>query len=511
MKRELEKLAQPSLSPASQTADSITVRYRPLINIETWLQQRIQDRSINKSLYVTAIAVLFLIFVLTGNRVLLDFVNWLFRSGTAIATGGLAGSTQNAIIFMLSLLACFSAAIASYVFYLRLPTHISLGQGGIRFLWRYRFYQQDGNLITWDQISHLEIKNNTHSQSPLDHRLNFKGGYQSLLSLRMGCIPSLEERAKILEALEKWAPSIKRDAEVIQALELPCEHSKTELWLKALSAPPKRERLTPLSQGCQLLSGRFTIESQLGVGGQGTAYKAFDNQNNAAEVVLKEFILPVYVDLSVRKQALDRFENEASILKSLNHAQIVKLLDYFIEDHRAYLALEHINGQTLKQILQDKGAFPEDTMAPLCHQMCQILDYLHNLSPPVVHRDFTPDNLILKSDGSLTLVDFNVAQQSSSTTTGTVVGKHCYIAPEQFRGRPTAQSDLYSMGATIFFLLTEQEPEPISQLHPKYVKDTISGSFDHIVSGLTAIDPGLRYANAAAVIHDLIQFDLLGT
>jgi serine/threonine-protein kinase len=135
--------------------------------------------------------------------------------------------------------------------------------------------------------------------------------------------------------------------------------------------------------------------------------------------------------------------------------------------------------------------------------MCTILEYLHNLTPPVVHRDFTPDNLILRKDGTLKLVDFNVAQQTESTATGTVVGKHAYLPPEQFRGLPTTQSDIYAMGATLYYILTAQDPEPISEAHPRTVRSEISEEFDTLIGRATAIDAKLRYQRAEEIAADL--------
>jgi serine/threonine-protein kinase len=221
--------------------------------------------------------------------------------------------------------------------------------------------------------------------------------------------------------------------------------------------------------------------------------------------VLKEFILPVYVDVNVRKSALEQFENEARILRQLDHPQIVKLVDYFVEDHRAYLVLEHIDGKSLQKIVEEKGPLPEGEVVSLAKQMCKILEHLHGLSPPVVHRDFTPDNLILSSNGVLKLIDFNVAQQQESTTSGTVVGKQAYLPPEQFRGMPTSQSDIYSMGATLHFLLTGQEPEPISVSHPKRVNASVSEKMNSLVEHSTAIDCSKRYEKIEHLERDLMD------
>jgi serine/threonine-protein kinase len=215
--------------------------------------------------------------------------------------------------------------------------------------------------------------------------------------------------------------------------------------------------------------------------------------------------LPVYVDATVRRQALENFQREAAMLRTLSHPQIVKLVDFFIEDHRSYMVLEHIDGLSLRRMVEQSGPMSEEQVCSLAQQMCDILTYLHELSPPVVHRDFTPDNLILNSDSTLKLIDFTVAQQTESTATGTVVGKHAYLPPEQFRGKPTPQSDIYAMGATLFYLLIGRDPEPITASHPILSDNKIDGSLDEIVARATSLDLSIRYPNIQSVKQDLLN------
>jgi serine/threonine protein kinase len=121
----------------------------------------------------------------------------------------------------------------------------------------------------------------------------------------------------------------------------------------------------------------------------------------------------------------------------------------------------------------------------------------------VVHRDFTPDNLILNNDGVLKLVDFNVAQQKDVTATGTVVGKHAYLPPEQFRGHPGTRSDIYALGATLYYLLTGEEPEPISVSRPRAVVGQVSQELDDIVARATAPNETDRYGTVQELEADL--------
>lgn len=490
--------------PAKPVPEEVIVRYRPLVELEKWIAQRVDDRTAKKTTYVAGAVLLFCIFglpllfaVINLCLLLLANVNGGFVSSAAVAAAN-ASLLGNVFIVVSTL------ALSVSAYYFSLPTHLLLNREGVRLLWRRRFFNIEGRTLSWGKITNMSITLPKGKTSPLDHIIRFNAGSYKALPLRLGSIPSAEERAKVLEAVEAFSPDLERDAGCVQALELPPNHSYTELWLQALSGPPKRERLTPLERGSVLRDTRYNVIRQLGVGGQGTAYLAYDREL-AQEIVLKEFILPVFVDVNVRRQSLERFEHEARILRQLDCEKIVTLIDFFVEDHRGYLVLEHIDGKSLREIVLNSGAISEENVRALAVQMCEMLSYLHGLTPPVVHRDFTPDNMILRNDGTLKLVDFNVAQQKDTTSTGTVVGKHAYLPPEQFRGQPTTQSDIYSMGASLFFILTAQDPDPITTLHPRNANPALSEEMDKIVARATAIELKDRYATAEALLEDLLK------
>jgi serine/threonine protein kinase len=136
-------------------------------------------------------------------------------------------------------------------------------------------------------------------------------------------------------------------------------------------------------------------------------------------------------------------------------------------------------------------------------QILEILCYMHEQNPPVIHRDLTPDNVMLDQNGRVKLIDFSVAQEASSGVTGSVVGKPNYISPEQFRGKPTVQSDLYSLGATMYFLLLGHDPSPISVLHPKTENDQITSEVDAIIARCTQPELVKRFESAAKVLESL--------
>jgi len=482
------------------TADEVVIQYRPHAGWEKWFAHRFSGWNSPKAWFALALFVTF--FMCGGPGFVLNDVVKRFAGteGLVHDYGELFAHNQNVTVpVFFNIVFGFLFIIA--LIYMRHPTHVKFNRLGVTYMWNF-FGVPYQRVIPWSSVNEINLVWPPGKTSPQDSVLMFATGGAKAVPLRMGAIATTDDRHNVLKAIEKWAGNIRRDPTLLEILTPTHTHGYTELWLQALSAPPKRERLTPLLAGATLHEGKYTITGQLGVGGQGTAYLATDKDS---EVVLKEFILPVYVDINVRRQALEKMQHEADILSRLNNDRVVKLKDFFVEDHRGYLVLERINGQSLRQVIAECGPMGNDKAKALALQMCEILSYLQSLSPPVVHRDFTPDNLILDESGILKLVDFNVAQQSESTATGTVVGKHAYLPPEQFRGKPTTQSDLYALGATLHFLLTGDDPEPISRSRPRKSKSTVSEALDAIVAKATECDASKRYATPEEIKEDLLR------
>ncbi len=277
----------------------------------------------------------------------------------------------------------------------------------------------------------------------------------------------------------------------------------TELWLEGLS-PETRSDV--LSEGTTIGGGKYVIDQIIGSGGEGVVYSGKRLNSDLAvvePVAVKEFVLPVQGGFLCVARALEHIERENILVKRLSHPGIIKLLDYFVEDNRVYLVLELLEGKTLQSLVEEKGALSEDYVIDLSIQMCEILQYLHSQEPAIVHRDFTPDNLMLLPGGTLKLIDFNVAQQLEATSTQTIVGKQSFIPPEQFRGKATDQSDLYALGATMNFLLTGEEPEPITVSRPRLTNPRVSFVLDAIVAQLTQQDVAERSRRAESVLEEL--------
>lgn len=502
------ELASQSVVPVktNELADKyeVILPYKPFASTEKWLAHRFSAWSAPKTWFATILVVTF--FGFGGPGKVIEWITQLMISGIsggAIPAGATAdGSVESNIMIILWMtFVMFLSILVMMYFYLRHPTQVVLNSTGISLVWKRRseWYRKS---LDWKDLQRISVEWPPNKTSPQDSLLCFTPISGAPLTFKYGALASIDSRQSLMDAINRWAPHASRAPELSDMLSEPHTHGYTELWLQALSQPPKRERLTPLHEGAMLRDSQYEILGRLGVGGQGTAYAARDVDKNHA-VVLKEFILPVYVDVNVRRQSVEKMQNEAEILSRLNHDRIVKLIDFFIEDHRGYLVLERIDGQSLRQKVSENGRLSESEVRSLAMQMCEMLEYLHGLEPPVVHRDFTPENLILSRDGVLKLVDFNVAQQQESTATGTVVGKHCFISPEQFRGKPTVQSDIYSMGATLYYLLTGEDPEPITCSHPKQKVEGLSDSIDELVAKATALSALKRYLNASDIRNDL--------
>lgn len=363
--------------------------------------------------------------------------------------------------------------------------------------------------LDWGEIDSVNLQQN-NTANPENWVIVFKANGKEKLRIRNSTLLTSEERLGFIKAIEQNAPHAMLDAELVSTLSPISTSSYTELWLESLTAPPKRARLAPLEPGMTLSEGRYAITSVLATGGQGVVYCATDSKGSTSpesgerlQVVVKEIVLPVFGDANVRQKELQRFVNESQLLHRLNHPQIVKLFDFFIEDHRGYLVLEKIEGRSLAQIVEMDGCQSENRTRELAAQMCEILSYLHGLTPPLVHRDFTPDNLIVTPHNQLKLIDFNVACELNYTTTATIVGKRSFLPPEQFRGKPNIQSDIYALGCTLFFLLVGEEPEPISTSHPILIREEVSSELDGIVAKATNPDINDRYQNVEEVNRDL--------
>jgi serine/threonine protein kinase len=209
-----------------------------------------------------------------------------------------------------------------------------------------------------------------------------------------------------------------------------------------------------------IIAKRYRILNILGQGGIGITYAAEDLQTGERVAVKAVSLRQIY-----DPKVLELFEREAVILAQLNHPAIPSYLGYFQvgkrRKHFFYLAQQLAPGKSLAEMLE-KGWQPDEVeVRRIATQILEILIYLQQLTPPVLHRDIKPQNIIRREDGRVFLVDFGAVQDVyHHTLTGgsTVAGTYGYMAPEQFRGQTVLATDLYALGATLISLLTQKAP-----------------------------------------------------
>jgi predicted Ser/Thr protein kinase len=279
--------------------------------------------------------------------------------------------------------------------------------------------------------------------------------------------------------------------------------SYTRMWEEELGNRYSATAFMPLNPGKTLLDGYLKIIRQLTFGGWSAVYLC--QESNTRLRVLKESVLPASVGANLKEKAEAMFLKESVLLMKLCHPNIVKVHEHFVEDGRHYMVLDYINGQNMRQLVKTSGAQHQLDVLNWAFTLTDILAYLHEQNPPLIHRDLTPDNIVVDSDGTIMLIDFGAANELLGTATGTLVGKQCYISPEQFRGKAQTISDLYSLGATLYYLLTAKDPEALASSSPRDVSPYISPDLDKLISDLTALDVKDRPQTAREVKQRLEQ------
>ena len=355
----------------------------------------------------------------------------------------------------------------------------------------------------WSDLTAVSLKwGGTATFEPDDALvLHFRSDGSARLPLTAVPKADLEQ---LLLAIDVWGTGAKRAAElsdlhnVLLSENKGIEHlSYTQMWEEELSRRFSATNFVPLEPGRVLQNGRLKIVRQLAFGGLSAIYLA--QRDGRDLVVLKEAVVPPSADEHSREKAAELFAREAQFLAKLNHPQIARVEDHFVEGGRNYLLLEYLPGQDLRQLVKQNGRQSEETVLIWANQVCEILQYLHGQEPPIIHRDLTPDNLVLREDGSVILIDFGAANEFVGTATGTLVGKQAYIAPEQFKGKAITQSDFYALGGTLHFLLTGDDPEALSVSHPREHRQELSLAVDDLVARLTSMDADGRPPSAQAI------------
>ena len=265
-----------------------------------------------------------------------------------------------------------------------------------------------------------------------------------------------------------------------------------------------------------LLQNRYRVLKQIGQGGMGAVYVATDERFHSTVAIKQTF----FDDPALRKA----FEREAHLLNHLRHVALPKVSDHFVEGEGQFLVMDFIEGDDLSELLQKRGAFPLADVLRWADELLDALDYLHTHDPVVVHRDIKPQNLKLTTRGQIVLLDFGLAKgattQTRAATNASVFGYSRNYAPlEQIQGTGTdTRSDLYSLGATLYHLLTgvapvdaltragsviNNQPDPLRPAHRAHAQ--VPESVSKLLQRALAQKAAMRYQTAAEMRAALRQ------
>jgi Protein kinase domain/PQQ-like domain len=247
---------------------------------------------------------------------------------------------------------------------------------------------------------------------------------------------------------------------------------------------------------------RYETGRPLGKGGFGTAYLALDRSERRPCVVKEIMDAAAGGGISAAEQQ-SLFEREAKLLASLQHPGLPNVWDAFAWQSRRYMVMSYEKGESLEEIARNcRGRMAEERAIAVAHDVAMILGYLHARTPPVIHRDISPDNIIRRADGSHVLLDFGAARfYSADRARDTIpLGKLGYAAPEATAGQTDGRSDLYSLGAVLYRLCVDYDPPSDPFRFPSLDGSGLSDSFRSILERLVATKRDRRFQSAQELL-----------
>ena len=250
-----------------------------------------------------------------------------------------------------------------------------------------------------------------------------------------------------------------------------------------------------------ILDNKYEVIRVIGQGGMGTVYLCKNNRLGNLWAVK---------ETKINESEKINFLAESNILKDLVHDGIPRIVDIFYEYNYLYMVEDYIEGETLKEHINKYGNLNSEKLIDISLQLCSILDYLHNFNPPIIYRDLKPSNIMLQKDGKIILVDFGISRtykenQDSDTI---ILGSKGYIAPEQLMNvQSNVQTDIYSLGATMYFMTTGRMPSyPTEIINKDNYPKTMELAIVNIILKASAIEPENRYRNIRELKEALINY-----
>ncbi len=257
----------------------------------------------------------------------------------------------------------------------------------------------------------------------------------------------------------------------------------------------------------ELVDRKYKILSEIGHGGMSVVYLAINERANKTWAI-KEVRKDGVVDFEAVHQGLIV---ETDMLKKLNHPHLPSIIDVIDTEDSFLIVMDYVEGVSLQKVIDMNGPQPVDVVVSWGKQLCDVLGYLHNQSPPIIYRDMKPANIMLRPDGNIVLIDFGTAREfkfGSNVDDTKVLGTRGYAPPEQYggNGQTDARADIYSLGATLYYLLSGHNPAqpPYEIKRLRYWDMAFAGSgIEKIIEKSCAQDRAERYQSAAELYYAL--------
>ncbi len=273
------------------------------------------------------------------------------------------------------------------------------------------------------------------------------------------------------------------------------------------------------------MRNRYRIVQPIGQGGMGSVYLAEDLRLEGRKCAVKAVRIDPTSDKEVINELQHQFSREASILAQLDHPNLPKVSDYFTEVDQDYLVMDFVSGKDLKEIVDEARRnnhfLTEIEVLNWARQLCDALDYMHNQDTPVLHRDIKPSNIKLTPSGLIKLVDFGLVKVLVKDDSRTVTvlqgrGTAAYTPLEQYGeddAHTDARSDIYSLGTTLYHLLTNQPPaeakqrflKPETLISPRTLNPAISEQVERAIIAAISMHPDDRPSTVAEFRDQLLS------
>ena len=257
-----------------------------------------------------------------------------------------------------------------------------------------------------------------------------------------------------------------------------------------------------------VLEGKYEILKQIGKGGTAVVYLAMDNKINKQWAIKR-----------VKKATTDHnnqivyqnFITESNLMKRLDHPALPRIVDIIDDGEEISVVMDYIEGKSLSRVIKNHGAQPEELVVKWSKVLCDVLRYLHSQNPPIIYRDMKPGNVMLKPDGNIMLIDFGIAREYKVESSNDTVPMATpgFAPPEQTTGvcKTDARTDIYSLGVTMFNLLTAVDPRTTQDYDIKKYNPAYSGGLQKIILKCTERMPENRYQTCEELMFALEHYN----